>query len=154
MFGKKLSEYVNFVSGVLLLIAAVALLRLGLSLGGVPHATVKWVSPTIVTLLAVVYYAVRVHRTSFGSYRQLYPLGLFASLTLQTIVALGIVIAILSGQDNIYTIPEMSGGQDGKTWFHAFAHLVLVGALIGPLVNWAIASLTLLIARKAAPNAR
>ena len=88
--------------------AAVALLRLALSLAGLPHAAVKWVSPTIVTLLAVVYYAVRVHQTGFGSYRQLYPLGLLASLTLQSIVTLGIVIAILTGQDNIYTIPEIS----------------------------------------------
>lgn len=153
MFGKRLSEYVAFVRAMLIVIAAVALLRLGLSLAGASVATIKWLSPTIVTIAVVVYYAVKAHRTGFGSYRQLYPLGLLASLTLQVVVALGIAIGILTGQDNIYTVPEMSGGQDGKTWFHAFAHLVLVGALIGPLFNWLVASLVFLVARKAAPRA-
>jgi hypothetical protein len=36
-----------------------------------------------------------------------------------------VVLAIVTDRDNIYSIPEYSGGQDGKTFFHAFARFVM-----------------------------
>ena len=61
MFGKTLSEYVRFQRPMLLLVAVVGLLRLALSLAGLPNSTVKWLSVSVAGLIGVVYYAVRVH---------------------------------------------------------------------------------------------
>jgi hypothetical protein len=151
MFGKSVAQYLGFQKVVLALIVVVWLVRLGLSLSGTQNATAKWISVTVVLLLGVVYYGVAVHTRGFGSYKQLYPLMLFQSLLGEGLVALAIVLAIFTGQDNIYTAPEYSGGGEGKTWLHVVAHLV-VAAVILPLVSWLIGSLVLLVTKKVSPR--
>ena len=151
MFGKTVAQYLGFQKVVLALIVLAWLVRLALSLGGVPNASARWSSVTVVLLLGVLYYGVAVHTRGFGSYKQLYPLGLFQSVLGQGLVALAIVLAILTGRDNIYTAPEYSGGGDGKNWLHVVAHLV-IGAVILPLVSWGVSSLVLLVTKKVAPR--
>lgn len=151
MFGKTVTQYLGFQKVVLALIVLAWLVRLTLSLTGTPNASAKWISVTVVLLLGVVYYGVAVHTRGFGSYKQLYPLVLFQSLVGEGLVALAIVLAILTGVDNIYTAPEYSGGGDGKTWFHVVAHLV-VAAVILPLVSWGVSSLVLLVTKSVAPR--
>jgi hypothetical protein len=73
IFGKGFSEYVSFEKGFLILVLVVGLARLGLSLAGLPTATVKFVSLTVLLLLGLIYYSVRVHTSGFGSYMQLLP---------------------------------------------------------------------------------
>jgi hypothetical protein len=99
----------------------------------------------------MVYYAIRVHTTGFGSYKQLIPLMFIQSVLAQGIVILGIIIAIFTGKDNVFSTPEYSGGTDGKNWIHVLAHLV-VGLIIGPLVGWLIGSLILLVVKKVTPQ--
>ncbi len=151
MFGKTLAEYLRFQRVILALIVAAFVVRLALSMGGVANTTARWVSVTVVLLVGVVYYGVAVYRRSFGSYKQLYPLMLIQSIVGEGLVALAIVLAILTGRDNIYTAPEFSGGGDGKTWLHVGAHL-LVAIVILPLLSWAIGSLVMLVTRKVAPR--
>jgi hypothetical protein len=151
MFGKTVAQYLGFQKVVLALIVLAWLVRLTLSLSGTPNASAKWISVTVVLLLGVLYYGVAVHTRRFGSYKQLYPLVLFQSVLGQGLVALAIVLAILTGGDNIYTAPEYSGGGDGKTWLHVVAHLV-IGAVILPLVSWGVSSLVLLVTKKVAPR--
>jgi len=151
MFGKTVAQYLGFQKVVLALIVLAWLVRLALSLGGAPNATARWISVTVVLLLGVLYYGVAVHTRGFGSYKQLYPLVLFQSVLGQGLVALAIVLAILTGGDNIYTAPEYSGGGDGKNWLHVVAHLV-IGAVILPLVSWGVSSLVLLVTKKVAPR--
>jgi hypothetical protein len=151
MFGKTLAEYLRFQRVILALIVAAFVIRLALSLAGVENTTARWISVTVVLLVGVVYYGVAVYRKGFGSYRQLYPLMLIQSIVGEGLVALAIVLAILTGRDNIYTAPEYSGGGDGKTWLHVVAHLV-IGIVVLPLVSWAIGSLVMLVTRKAAPR--
>ena len=151
MFGKTVAQSLGFQKVVLALIVLVFLVRLALSLGGTPNATAKWASVTVVLLLGVVYYGVAVHTRAFGSYKQLLPLLLFQSLLAETLVSLAIVLAIFTGQDNIYTAPEYSGGGEGKTWLHVVAHLI-VGSIVLPLISWGISSLVLLVTKKVAPR--
>src|SRR5438093_6274819 len=125
IFGKKVSEYLAFQKGILWLIVVVALARFGLSLAGVPNSTAKWLSVTAVALLGLIYYAIRVHTTGFGSYKQLLPLLTIQNLLAHVLIASAIVVAIFTGRDNIYSAPEFSGGSDGKTWSHVGAHLIL-----------------------------
>src|SRR5204863_9884982 len=124
MFGKTVGEYLRFQRVFLVLIVAAWLVRLATSLAGMPNATVKWISVTVVMLVGVLYYGVAVHTKGFGSYKQLYPLMLFQSIVGEGLVAVAIALAIFTGRDNIYTAPEYSGGGDGKNWLHVGAHLL------------------------------
>jgi hypothetical protein len=151
MFGKTLAEYLRFQRVILALIVAAFVVRLALSMAGVANTTARWISVTVVLLVGMVYYGVAVYRTGFGSYKQLYPLMLIQSIVGEGLVALGIVLAILTGRDNIYTVPEYSGGGDGKTWLHVVAHLV-VAIVILPLLTWAVGSLVMLVTKKVAPR--
>jgi hypothetical protein len=151
MFGKSLSEYIHFQRVILGLILVVGLARLGLSLGGVPNESVKWLSITAVMILGLLYYSVAVHTTGFGSYKQLYPLILIQSILGSLVIIAGIVLAIFTGHDNVFTAPEYSPTADGKTWFHVLGH-VIAGFIVLPLVGWLVGSIILAITRKAVPH--
>ena len=161
MFGKPLGEYLSFQKAVLILIALVWAVRLGLSLAGVPDATGKYVSITAVLVATAFYYPWSLHQSGFGSFKQLYALSLIQGVFSQTLVALAIVLAILTGHDNIYTVPEFyppsSGGGammpvDGKNFAHAGAHIFFAGAILLPLVVWLVGSVVLFVLRKASPR--
>jgi len=151
VFGKTFSQYLNFQKYILLLILAVGLGRLILSLANLPNSTTKWLSISVVSLIVLDYYSIRVHTTGFGSYKQLLPLIFIQSVIAQAIVIAGIVIAIYTHKDNVFSAPEFSGGTDGKTWIHAIAHLV-VGVIIGPLVGWLIGCALLFVVKKVTPQ--
>jgi hypothetical protein len=151
IFGKPLSEYVSFAKPILLLIAVVGIARLALSLAGVQTSAVKWLSVSAAMFIGLVYFSIRVYTTGFGSYKQLLPLLVIQSFVAQVIIIAGIVIAIQTGKDNIFSLPEYAGGQDGKTWLHAGAHLVL-GLMIGPLLAWLVGSVIMWVTKKVSPR--
>jgi hypothetical protein len=147
IFGKRLSEYVAFSKPFLGLILVVGIARLALSLGGVPNSTTKWLSVTAVIWIGILYFSIRVHTSGFGSFKHLLPILVLQSLAAQIIIVPAIMLAIFTGQDNIYSVPEYSFGQDGKTWLHAAAHLGL-GTTIGPLVGWLVGCLIMFATKK------
>ena len=55
-------------------------------------------------------------------------------------------LAIVTGTDNTYSIPEYSGGQDGKTFFHAFAHS-FIAPIVAGLIAWGLSSLVMLVTK-------
>src|ERR1700680_4007872 len=85
IFGKSFSDYIAFQKVWLALTAIVGIARLGMSLAGMPDATVKWAAMTVVGLVATLYYGVTVHTSGFGSYKQLLPLILIQNVLAQTI---------------------------------------------------------------------
>jgi len=151
MFGKKLSEYVSFAKPILFLILVVGIARLALSLAGVQNSAVKWLSISATLFIGLVYFSIRVYTTGFGSYKQLLPLLFLQSVVSQAIIIVGIVIAIETHKDNIFSAPEYSGGGDGKTWLHVAAHLVL-GTTVGPLLAWLVGSAIMWVTKKVAPK--
>jgi len=147
IFGKSLSNYVRFEGGFLILVLVVGLARLVLSLLGVPNSTAKFLSLTVLFLLGMIYYSVRVYTSGFGSYKQLLPVIALQVISGNCIIIAGIVIAIRTGKDNIFSAPEFSPGKvDGKTWNHAAAHLV--ATIVLPLVLWGVGSLIMLVTKK------
>jgi hypothetical protein len=146
IFGKGLSEYLSFEKGFLILILVVGFARLGLSLAGVPNATVKFVSLTVLLLLGLIYYSVRVHTGGFGSYKQLLPVLALMVILANLIVVSGILLAMGTGKDNIFSAPEYSGGGNGKTWGHVGGHLIAMAVV--PLIFWGIGSLIMLLTKK------
>jgi hypothetical protein len=153
IFGKSLGEYVRFSKVFTILIAVIGITRLALSLGGAPDAVTAWFSMTAVLWIGVVYYAIRVHTSGFGAYRHLLPVVALLNITSQTISIAAIIIAVFTGVDNVFSAPEFSFGADGKTWFHAGAHLVL-GTTAGTIIPWLIGSLVLFISTKLTGNSR
>jgi hypothetical protein len=147
IFGKPLSEYVMFARLFLGLILVVGIARLALSLAGLPTSTVKWISITAVMWVGVLYYSIRVHTSGFGSYKQLLPICALQMCTAQVVIVPAIVLAIFTGHDNIFTVPEVSFGTDGKTWFHAGAHL-LIGTTVGTLISWIVGCLIMFATKK------
>ena len=101
--------------------------------------------------IGVFYFAIRVQTTGFGSYRQLLPIYFLQSLAAQAVIVPGIIIAITTGHDDIFSAPEFFFGEDGKTWSHAAAHL-FVGTTIGSLVGWLVGCLVLFVTRKVTPD--
>jgi hypothetical protein len=151
IFGKTISEYVNFERGFLILVLVVGVTRLVLSLLGVANSVDKFLSITVVMLLGLLYYSVRVYTSGFGSYKQLLPVFFLQWLVAQVIIVAGIVIAISTAKDNIFSTPEYSPNKaDGRNWAHAGSHLIVI--VIAPLVCWLLGSLIMFITKKIAPG--
>jgi hypothetical protein len=151
MFGKTVSEYLDFQKFFLWLLLAVGVARLGLSLAGVPDTTVRWVSMNAVVWVATLYYGVAVHTRGFGSYKQLLPLLVFQMAVFHAIAVLGILLTI-AGYPNVYAAPEYSPTAGTSQWLHVLAHLT-AGMIAAPLIGWAVASLVM-AATKAATGRR
>jgi hypothetical protein len=146
VFGKSLIEYISFVKWFCLLILVVGLTRLSLSLRGIPNADTKWISMSAVLTLGVIYYAVRIHTSGFGSYKQLLPVIVIPNAVTHLVSITGIIFGIVTGKDNVFTAPEYSFGS-GSTWGHVGAHL-MIGMTIGALVNWLIGCVFLFLTKK------
>lgn len=150
-------DIVRFQRGPLALIAVVWAIRLALSLAGVSDDAARFASISTVALTAaVLYYPWALWRTGFGAFRELYRLCLVQGVFSQVLVAMAIVLAIVTGHDNIFTVPEYyppsAGGSplppDGKNFGHAIAHVVLAGALVLPLATWLLGSVVLWLLRR------
>lgn len=145
IFGKSFAEYVAFQKVWLALVVVVGIARLGMSLAGLPDATVKWAAMTVVNLAAIIYYGVTVHTSGFGSYKQLLPLMFFQSVLANSIAIVGILLA-MAGFSNIFAAPEYSGFFAKMQWAHILGH-VIGGMGIGSLLGWGAASLVMLITK-------
>ena len=148
MFGKPVPEYLKFQKVVLALLAAMGLLRLALSLAGLPNDTVRWFSMNAVGWAGIIYYGIAAHARGF-TYKQLLPLALFQTLVFQAVAVLGIALAI-AGKPNIYSAPEFSMGAQSQT-AHLLAHLT-IGIVVATLLSWGVACLVLLITKKLSPR--
>ncbi len=151
VFGKSLSEYIRFQMVFLALVALAGIARLAMSLAGMPDATVRWSSMTVVNLVAILYYGVAVHTKGFGSYKQLLPLMVIQSVLANSIAIVGIALTI-AGVPNIFGAPEYSGPLfAAHQWGHMLGH-VIGGMGIGSILGWGVASLVMLITKKVAPR--
>ncbi len=149
MFGKRVSEYLAFQKVPLAVLAAVGLARLGFSMGGLPNATVAWLSMNVVAWGATLYYGAAVQTRAFGSYKQILPLGFFQTVLQQSIAVLGILLSV-AGFTNVYAAPEYSFGGRSQA-VHVLAHLT-VGILVPSLLLWGVASLVLFVTKRVAPR--
>ena len=147
IFTKRLSEYVAFCWPFLVLILAVGIVRLAISLGGASTSTARWISITAVVWIGVLYYSIKVHTSGFGSYKQLLPICILQGVAAQLIIIPSIILAILTGKDNIFSVPESFFGRDGKTWIHAAGHVV-GGIIVGPLLGWLIGCIIMFATKK------
>jgi len=151
IFGKPLSEYVRFQRVFLILIVVVGLARLFASLAGMPNATVRFLSITVIGIVGVFYYGIRVYTTGFGSYKQLLPLIVIQNVVTHGLVIAAIVLARLTHQVNIYSAPEYGGNVAAR--YHILGHL-LVGMVGFSLVAWLIASIVMWVTKRVSGKGR
>jgi hypothetical protein len=151
MFGKKLSDYIQFERWILSAIAAMWAIRLGLSLAGTSFGITKWFSINIVLLIGLIYCSIAVHTTGFGSYKQLLGLLFVQNAFAHLLIAAGITLGIITGKDNAFTTPEVFGGSDGKSGIHVLAHLI--AAVVLPFIVWLIGSAILFVTAKSSKKA-
>ena len=144
IFGKPLSDYIAFCKPFLILIPLVGIVKLALSLGGTPNSTTWWLSTNALLWLGVIYYAIRIHTTGFGSYRHLLVVCALMNLSAQVISILGIALAMFANADNVYAY---AFGEHESTWTHLLSHLFF-GIPVGSLVGWLVGCLILAITRK------
>jgi len=151
VFGKTLSEYLAFQKWFLIAIAVVGGARLALSLSGVPDSATGWLSMQVIWLAGVVYYAIAVHAKGFGGHKHVFPMLLSQTILVQGIAILGIAIAIVTGQDNVFTAHEYTkGGFAGRSWGHAGGHLI--GTVVFPVLFWLLSWPILAATRRLAPR--
>jgi hypothetical protein len=146
IFGKSFSDYLIFERGFLILIVAVGLTKLVLSFLGVPNSALKFLSLTVLLLAGMLYYSVRVHTSRFGDYKQLLPVLALQVIAAQSLIVAGIVFAILTGHDNIFTIREFAPGKTNATWGHAASHVMAM--IVFPLFLWLLGSLVMFVTKK------
>jgi hypothetical protein len=146
VFGKKFSDYIRFERWILIAVAAVFVIRLGLSFAGMPTNAVRWVSINLVLLVGLLYFSVAVHTTGFGSYKQLFGLLLIQNALAHFLIALVLTFALITATDNIYTAPEFFGGTSGRNMGHVAAHLI--AAFVVPVFAWLIGSAILFATKK------
>jgi hypothetical protein len=154
IFGKPLSEYFAFSKPFLGLILIVAIGRLALFFGGVPNSTARWLSVTVAVWLGVVYFGIKVYTSGFGGYKQLLPICYLMTITAQLVIVTSIILAIFTGHDNIYSIPENFFGNDGKTWLHVAGHIFIGGLTVVPLMSWLVGSIIMFVTKKVTAKGR
>jgi hypothetical protein len=150
MFGKKFSEYVRFERWILVLFAVAFVARLSLSLAGTSFTSTRWVSINLVLLVGLIYCSVAVHTTGFGSYKQLFGLLFVQNVFAHLLIACGILLGVVTGTQNAFTVPEVSGGGNGATLFHAGAHLA--AAVLVSVFAWLVGSVILFITKLIQPR--
>jgi len=70
------------------------------------------------------------------------------SITAQLVIVPSIILAILTGHDNIYSIPENFFGNDGKSWLHVAGHIFIGGLTLGPLMSWLFGSIIMFVTKR------
>ena len=146
LFGRTLREYVLFARVFLILTAVVGFARLALSLAGASDGFTFWVSINAITLVAVVVFSIRVHTTGFGGYKHLLALVALEQLVGQSIIAGGILLAVVTGVENIFSGSEFTG-PFGNDLFHAASHLLL-GPTLSAVFLWIPGAAVLFVTKR------
>lgn len=150
--GKSLGDHIRLLTPLFGLIAAIWVLRGSLYQLGMPLTFVRYLSITAVVPIAILLAAFLIHRKRFGGYSNVVLAAVLLVLWSQVLIVAAICFAVLSGIENVYTLPEFSAlGVDPNHARHIRGQLTfgigfesLSGALTGCLF--------LFLLRRIAPN--
>ena len=142
LFGKTLSDYIQFQKVLLILTAAVGLIRFGLTFAGTPDPVVNWFSVTALLLFGIVYYPIQVHRKGFGGYKHVWMLIVIQTSVAQVIIGAGILMSGATGIDSIFSEGAASGYLP-----HALSHLI-GGPTVFAGIFWVLSVPILLVTKR------
>ena len=142
LFGMTLNDYLGYAKFVIIVTVAVGVVRLALSLADAGSIAV-WFSLNVVGLLAMIYFAVSVHTSGFGSYKQLLVLLLIQGVVSQVTIGLGVAVTPLTGIETVYSQAEMAGVTN--PWIHAGSHVVIAPLFAG--IGWIPAAVIMFVTK-------
>jgi hypothetical protein len=138
-----LGEHIRLLVPLFVFIAGVWVLRLALHEMGVLHALVHVVSITVATSLALLFAVVLIHVRGFGSYPSVVVSNALLVAWAQLLIVVAIIFSVLTGIENVFTLPEFSRGNDPRHIKHILGQLtvvvgigVLFGSAFGCLIMW------------------
>ena len=146
-----LGEHIRLLAPLFVLIAGVWLLRILLHEMSILHPLVHVLSVTVGTALALLFAVVLIHVRDFGSYPSVIVSTVLLVAWEQILIIVAIVFAVLTGTENIFTLPEFSPGNDPRHIKHILGHLTVVLG-VGTLIGSAFGCLILWMLRRMIPE--
>ena len=146
--GRGLRDHIRLLAPLFGLIVAVWALRWMLHAAGFPRELVRVLSVTGATSLAILIAVWRIHTRGFGSYPNVAIATLLLVLFGQMLITMSVLFAVVSGIDNVFTLPEFSPPDDPHHLRHILGQLTfgigagtLFGAATGCLMLWLLRKL-------------
>lgn len=150
--GHRVREHIRLLAPALALVAGIWLLRLIVSVSGVPLWVTKLFSVTVAIPVAVLLSVILIHSRRFGGYASVVVASLLVNLWAQALITLSIMFSIFTGIINVYSAPEFSiPGGLATQWEHIHGHLTY-GLGVGTLVSSAVGCLLLWLLRLLEPQ--
>lgn len=138
-----LGDHLRLLAPLFGLIAAVWALRWIADIASAPPALVRGLSVSVAGAVAVLVAVVLVHFKRFGGYTSVVVSAFLLVLCEEVLIVLAIVITIVSGKENIYSIPEFGFG--ATHLHHIAAHLTyglgfegMTAAAMGCALLWVL----------------
>ena len=139
-----LGEHIRLLAPLFVFIAGVWALRILLHEMGVLHALVHVLSITVASSIALLLAVVLIHVRGFGSYPSVVVSTVLLVAWAQILIVLAILFSVVTGTENIFTLPEFSMATDDPRHIkHIVGHLTfalgggaLIGSAFGCLILW------------------
>jgi succinate dehydrogenase hydrophobic anchor subunit len=142
--GHRMREHVRLLLPLFAFLLVVWLLRLLLAAAGASLSVSRVFSVTTASAVAVFLAVLLIHFHGFGGYTNVVTTSLLLNAWSQVLIVIAILVAVVTGTENVYTLPEFSvPGDDPLHLRHIFGHLTfmlglgtLFGAGVGCLMLW------------------
>ncbi|MBI1748190.1 MAG: hypothetical protein HYR55_16630 [Acidobacteria bacterium] len=139
------ADYIAFTRGPFLLLSLVFGLRWLVSECGLRPQFAQLFSLTALSIPIVVYLPLKLYNHKFGAYPQLGLIYLLMACWLNLLITGAILLAAITGRENIYSLADLGRLTDHGT--HILAHLT-VGISVSTLINLGIGSIILSLLRR------
>jgi hypothetical protein len=137
-------EHLRLLLPAFIIVTGIWVLRLIVAASGIPFWMTRMVSVSLATTLSILLSVILIHVRRFGSYPSVVVASLLINASAQILIALAIFYSVLTGADNIYTVPEFS--MTRNQMIHIYGHLTF-GIAIGTFVGAAVGSFFLWLLR-------
>ena len=149
--GRTLREHIQLLTPLFGLIAAVWVLRWSLYQIGVPLYIVRFLSITAVVAVSILLASLLIHEKRFGGYVNAVVAAFLLVFWSQLLIVAAIFIAVVTGMENVYTLPEFSvPGPDPNHMRHMWGQLTF-GIGFEALAGAFVACLFLFMLRRITP---
>ncbi len=128
--GRTMKEYIQLLTPLFGIIAAVWALRFFLGQVGAPDWLIRPVSVTLVVPVSIILMTLLIRVKRFGGYPSVIVGAFFLVTWSQLLIVAAILLSVFGGVDNIFTAPQFSPGNDPHHMQHIIGHLTFgVGLL-------------------------
>lgn len=140
--GHSLTAHIRLLTPLFGVITAVWILRfVAGTLEGAPGWLITPLSMSLVVPVCIILATLLIHSRRFGGYTSVVLSSILLVVWGQVLVVIAILVTVLTGYENIYTVPEFSIPDDPGHTRHILGHLTfgiglesLVGSLMGSLI--------------------